>query len=41
VAPLLHLRRVRPDVVVRRLSAFGAFVRRLPATIPKRAHHRA
>jgi GT2 family glycosyltransferase len=36
VAPLLHRRRVRPDVVIRRLAAFGGFVRRLPAAISKR-----
>ncbi|HEY3673533.1 MAG TPA: glycosyltransferase [Acidimicrobiia bacterium] len=41
VAPLLHLQRARPDVVTRRLSAFAAFVRRLPPTISKRDRTRS
>jgi GT2 family glycosyltransferase len=36
VAPALHGRHVRSDVVTRRLHAFGAFVRSLPSTISKR-----
>jgi GT2 family glycosyltransferase len=40
VAPLLHRRRARPDIVIRRLAAFGGFVRRVPATISKRDRDR-